>query len=89
MPLIDLRSACPLGFNPYESRLPTVVNYAYDVLNRLSTVAEANTGTTQYNFDAVGNLASFTEPNGVVHAYTYDTQNRLTNLAVNNSSGPF
>jgi RHS repeat-associated protein len=34
-----------------------------------------------------GNLASFTEPNGVVHQYTYDPENRLTNLVVNNQGG--
>ena len=29
-----------------------------------------------------------TYPNGVVHGYTYDTRNRLTNLALNNSTAP-
>ncbi len=58
------------------------MNYTYDVLNRLSTVAEASTGTTSYVYDAAGNLASFATPNGVAHAYTYDSRNRLTNLAV-------
>jgi len=58
------------------------VNYTYDVLNRLSTVAEPNTGTTSYSYDAVGNLASFATPNGVSHGYSYDTRNRLANLAV-------
>ncbi len=58
------------------------VNYTYDVLNRLSTVAEANTGTTTHVYDGAGNLSSFTAPNGVSHAYTYDSRNRLTNLAV-------
>jgi YD repeat-containing protein len=67
---------------------PTVVNYTYDALNRLSAVAEANTGTTQYNYDPVGNLASFTEPNGVTHAYTYDSENRLTSLVVAAVSSP-
>ena len=64
------------------------VTYSYDALNRLSTVHENNTGTTSYTYDNVGNLASMTYPNGVVHTYTYDTRNRLTNLGVNNSSGP-
>ena len=42
--------------------------------------------SSTYAYDKVGNLQSVTYPNGVVHAYTYDTRNRLTNLAVNNST---
>ena len=64
------------------------VTYYYDALNRLAAVHENNTGTTSYTYDNVGNLASVTYPNGVVHSYSYDTRNRLTNLGVNNSSGP-
>ena len=41
---------------------------------------------TKYGYDKVGNLQGVTYPNGVVHSYTYDTRNRLTNLAVNNST---
>lgn len=46
-------------------------------------MAETNTGTTSYGYDAVGNLQTVTYPNGVVHSYGYDTRNRLTNLGVN------
>jgi RHS repeat-associated protein len=59
------------------------VSYTYPALNRLSTVKEANTGTTIYGYDNVGNLQTVTYPNGVVHTYGYDTRNRLTNLGVN------
>jgi RHS repeat-associated protein len=48
-------------------------------LNRLSTVTDP-AGATTYGYDAVGNLQSFTYPNGVAHTYTYDTLNRLTQL---------
>jgi RHS repeat-associated protein len=58
------------------------VTYTYDVLNRLSTVAEVNTGTTSYSYDNVGNLLSVMYPNGVAHSYTYDNRNRLKNLGV-------
>ncbi len=40
------------------------------------------TGTTTYSYDAVGNLASVAQPNGVVHAYTYNPRNQLTDLSV-------
>ena len=65
------------------------MTFTCDALNRLATVSEANTGTTSYAYDDVGNLASVTYPNGVVHAYTYDVRNRLTSLGVTgNSSTP-
>jgi RHS repeat-associated protein len=63
-------------------------NYSYDNLNRLSSVtgnasgARAATGATSMSYDAVGNLASFTAPNGVQHSYTYNSLNRLTNLSL-------
>jgi YD repeat-containing protein len=70
------------------SNLTTAVSYTYDSLNRLSTVAEANTGTTNYTYVEAGNLASFAQPNGVTHAYTYDGRNRLRNLSVAPVSSP-
>jgi RHS repeat-associated protein len=76
-----------LASNLTRLSAPTViVNYTYDALNRLSTVAETNTGTTSYGYDNVGNLLTVTYPNGVVHGYTYDTRNRLTNLGVNKAT---
>jgi RHS repeat-associated protein len=62
----------------------TWVDYAYDVLNRLSTVTDnrLENGVTKYTYDNAGNLANFTYPNGVTHTYTYNTLNRLTNLRV-------
>ena len=38
------------------------------------------TGTTTYSYDAVGNLAGYSYPNGVTSAYTYDGLNRLTQM---------
>ncbi len=55
--------------------------YTYDSQNRLSTVVDNNlpTGanTTTYLYDLVGNIASVTEPNGVVTRYSYNSLNRL------------
>ena len=70
---------------------PSGANYFYDGLNRLGAVqwqVGNNRIQASYAYDAAGNLQSVTYPNGVVHNYTYDQNNRLTNLAVNNSSGP-
>jgi RHS repeat-associated protein len=66
----------------------TTVDYAYDALNRLSTVTDnrLENGVTTYAYDDVGNLASYTYPNTVTHSYTYNSVNRLTDLAVTNSS---
>jgi len=62
----------------------TSVDYAYDVLNRLSQVTDnrlAPNGVTSYSYDAAGNLDSYTYPNGVRTAHTYNQLNRLTNLS--------
>lgn len=63
----------------------TSVNYAYDSLNRLWTVTDnrmAAPNQTAYTYDSVGNLKSYTYPNGVRHEYTYSSLNRLRDLAV-------
>ena len=55
--------------------------YQYDKLNRLSTVTAPGQSPTLYGYDAVGNLAGYTYPNGVSTTLQYDGLNRLTNLA--------
>jgi RHS repeat-associated protein len=57
------------------------VGYAYDELNRLAAVGDAQLGVTAYNYDDVGNLKSYAYPNFVLTEYQYDALNRLTNLA--------
>jgi len=54
------------------------VTYTYDILDRLETVTDA-LGTTRYAYDAVGNRAAITYPNGITTEYRYDPLNRLTN----------
>jgi len=46
-------------------------------------------GSPRGTYDDVGNLASFTYPNGVQHSYTYSALNRLTTLLVQSAAeGP-
>ena len=66
----------------------TRVEYAYDTLGRMSTVATTMLNgvnltvpqTTTYQYTAVGSRASQTLPNGVTTEYTYDELNRLVDL---------
>ncbi len=62
------------------------LTFAYDELNRLTSVTAAQ-GTTRYEYDAVGNRIATRWPNGVRTAYGYDEQNRLTSLTHHASSG--
>jgi RHS repeat-associated protein len=64
------------------------VDYAYDTLNRLSTVDDTRltNGVTTYTYDNVGNLESYLYPNGVQSQYTYNTLNRLTNLTISKAA---
>jgi RHS repeat-associated protein len=63
------------------------VDYNYDELSRLSSVKDnrlSGSQTTSYNYDAVGNLQSYTYPNTVTTSYAYNNLNRLTTLSVAN-----
>ena len=53
---------------------------------RLATVADA-AGTTTYSYDAVGNLAATSYPNGISTTYFYDQLNRLTQLTNTGTGG--
>jgi|GEM_PF-2373808 len=55
--------------------------YEYDGLNRLVSKAATNwQKVIRYTYDANGNRATMTDPNGGVTQYTYDADNRLTQL---------
>ena len=63
------------------------VGYRYDELNRLAHVDDASgpagaLRTTDYTYDANGNLGSVTLANGIEQTYGYDTLNRLRTLTV-------
>jgi len=60
------------------------VSYAYDDLNRLSTVVDnrlSGNNTTTYTYDPASNVATATYPNGLQSTFTYDTLNRLTAMS--------
>ena len=48
-------------------------------MNWLASVLDPS-GTTTYSYDAVGNLAGYSYPNGVSTGYGYDNLNRLTSM---------
>jgi RHS repeat-associated protein len=61
------------------------IRYEYDILGRLSTATDANTGVvTRYEYDLVGNLAKTTTQTNsstkLVATYKYDNMNRLITL---------
>ena len=67
-------SQCTAGVNSGAS-----MSYTYDADSRLASVTDA-VGTTNYSYDAVGNLNGMTYPNGVSASYSYNPLNRLTNM---------
>jgi len=56
-------------------------------LNRLNRVVDSS-GQTTYGYDNVGNLQSYTYPNGVVTSYSYDRLNRLKQMGSTAQSTP-
>jgi RHS repeat-associated protein len=67
--------------------------YNYDALNRLFQACDNRispncgaAGVTNYSYDAVSNLSSYTYPNTIQTANLFDTQNRLTQTCSATSS---
>jgi len=66
-----------------------LVQFAYDELNRLSTVVDnrlQGNQTTTYTYDPASNVATVTAPNGLQTTLSYDPMNRLTSLTTPISS---
>ena len=66
-----------------------LVAYAWDELNRLSTVTDSRllgNQTTTYTYDPASNVATVTAPNGLQTKLNYDSLNRLTSLTTPISS---
>jgi RHS repeat-associated protein len=66
-----------------------LVSYAYDELNRLSTVTDGRlqgNQTTTYTYDSASNVVLVTYPNSTQGSFTYDTLNRLTGMTTPASS---
>ena len=61
------------------------VHYAYDALNRLSTVTEGGAVQASYTYTTTGARASLTYANGTAETYTYNLANWVT--GVTNTSG--
>ena len=54
--------------------------YAYDALNRLTTITDDSRQTVNYGYDAASKLVSRNLPNGVDTNYAYDGLDRLTGI---------
>ena len=59
-------------------RIATVnaTTYTYDAINRRIKMTDALSYTTQWQYDAVGNMTTLTDANGHATKYTYDAVNR-------------
>jgi YD repeat-containing protein len=60
----------------------STTNLTYDSRGRLLT-RTTNGHTTAFTTDAVGNVTTVTNPNGLILTYGYDTANRLTSITDN------
>jgi RHS repeat-associated protein len=58
-----------------------ITSYAYDALNRLTSITNNKGFTTTFTYDALGRRTSLAHANGVVTAYSYDAASQLTRLA--------
>jgi len=58
-----------------------LTTYAYDALNRLTSMTNNKGQTTTFTYDALGRRTSMTHANGVVTNYTYDAASQLLTLA--------
>jgi RHS repeat-associated protein len=66
-----------------------LVQFAYDELNRLSTVVDnrlQGNQTTTYTYDPANNIVTRTSPNGLQTTFSYDPLNRLTAMTSSISS---
>jgi RHS repeat-associated protein len=65
-----------------------ITSYAYDSLNRLTTLTDANSGQFGFGYDALWGRTSLTRPNGVGTSYSYDSLSRLLSVLHNGGSLP-
>jgi RHS repeat-associated protein len=57
-----------------------LTTYAYDALNRLTSITNNKGQVTSFTYDALGRRTSLTHANGVVTSYTYDAASQLLSL---------
>jgi len=58
-----------------------LTTYAYDALNRLTSITNNKGQVTSFTYDALSRRTSMTHANGVVTSYSYDTTSQLLSLA--------
>lgn len=56
------------------------LNYAYDPVGRLTGIKRNGASVVQYVYNALGNVQSATNGNGIVTAYAYDNDGLLTDV---------
>jgi len=57
----------------------TITNYAFDALNRLTTISYPDTTSATYGYDALSRLTTATNPSGTV-TIGYDNRGRLSSV---------
>ncbi|MGO8792469.1 MAG: RHS repeat-associated core domain-containing protein [Terriglobia bacterium] len=63
-------------------------SYSYDSLNRLTGLANTDSGSFGFGYDALGRRTFLTRPNGVNTSYSYDTLSRLLSVLHNGGALP-
>lgn len=75
---IDYSNCCPHLIKSRTARSGLITNYTYDALKRLIKIQDS-TDTTQYEYDANGNLSVLIDAKGNETSFEYDLDNRLIN----------
>lgn len=97
-----IQTVTPNAYNPQDDGLmdptPTPVykkstvgsRVAYEPNGLVKSKTDALGNITQFTYDAYGNVATETKPNGSIYLYQYDVMNRLkqTQYKANNNSVP-
>jgi RHS repeat-associated protein len=94
-PEVTFAYGAPGGANNGGGRLISTVDgsgsksFQYDIMGKVTNVGEAIAGatyTTQYSYNAAGDLSSITYPSGRVVANKYDDIGRFTEVDTNGAS---
>ena len=71
-----------------QDPLGGVTRYAYDDLNRLTTLTNYNNENFSFQYDALNRMTRLAFPNGVATQYTYDAIDRVTSISSTGASDP-
>jgi YD repeat-containing protein len=64
-------------------------SFAYDMLSRLKTATNPESGAVNYTYDADGNVLSRIDARPITTTFGYDALNRLTTKSYSDSTPPF